>query len=162
MIYTGDAPKSLLSANKKFSKNQKEAKEVFEYYAANKRSIFDIERIRENQDLHRGSWKKMENEANNGRMTQIEDELVEIGKVNILHYPIISKVTKDMESTLIRMPLSFTIKDNSAKSNNVRKEQRLAIIQQKLNEKYVKPLQESITQQVLLENQIDPTQPMDN
>jgi hypothetical protein len=162
MIYTGDAPKSLLSANKKFSKNQKEAKEVFEYYAANKRSIFDIERIRENQDLHRGSWKKMEREANNGRMTQIEDELVEIGKVEILHYPIISKVTKDMESTLIRMPLSFTIKDNSAKSNNVRKEQRIAIIQQKLSEKYVKPLQESITQQVLLENQIDPTQPMDN
>lgn len=161
-MITGDNPKSLLSANKKFSSNQKEAKIVFEHFAQKKRVPSEIERIRENQELHTGRWTKLEQFENNGRISLIEDEVVEIGKVQIHHYPIISKVTNDMRAQLIRAGLSFSIKDNSAKANNVRKEQRLAIVQKSIIDKQLRPLQDSITQEVMLENNISPSQPMDN
>lgn len=161
-IILGNEAKSIVTTNKKFSNDYKEAKNIFEYYASNRRGAEEIDRIMENLDLHQGRWHRMESFENNGLSSIIDDEAVEIGKVKIQHYPIVNKVTQSMVATLIRLGLSYNIKDNSAKANNLRKERRLQVLFQKLQEKYINPIQEAVTQQVMLEQGIQPNVPMDN
>ena len=161
-IVLGSDAKSIVSTNKKLSNDNKEAKNIFEYYASHTKSAREIDRINENLDLHQGRWAKMEAYENNGLASIIDDEIIELGKVHILHYPIVNKVTQSMVANLIRLGLSYNVKDNSAKANNVRKERRLQIVAQKLQEKYIKPMQDAVTQQVMLEQGIQPNVPMDN
>lgn len=157
-----NAPKSLPSQKKKFSNDFKAAKEVFEFYARNRRAASEVSRIRENFDLHVGRWTNLERFEGNGYTMQMDDELVEVGKLEILHYPIVNRVTSSMLSDLIKMGLSYNIKDNSAQANNLRKEKRLQIVNAALTEKYIKPLQEEISAQVMQESGADTTQPMDS
>lgn len=162
MAIVGTEPRSLLSDKKKNASNQKAAKEVFEFYANNYRPTHEVERIKENMDLHVGRWPQLENFQENGVSTTIDGHSVEIGKIQVLHYPIVNRVTASMVTDLIRMGLSYTIKDNSSKANNLRKEKRLQIINSMLTEKYVKPLQQSITEQVMQSYGVSESTPMDN
>jgi hypothetical protein len=154
-------PNKVLSTSKKNAVDNKAAKEVFEFYAMNRRPMSDLYRFRENYDLHVGRWTTLEEYANTGHHTVVGDEVVEVGKVDILHYPIINRVTASMVSDLIKMGLSYNIKDLSASANSMRKEKRLEIIKQAINEKYIAPIQQAIASQVMQEQGVDTTAPMD-
>lgn len=130
------------------------AKEVMDYYDHTYEHNEDrIRKINENFLLHSGRWPAIEELAVSSEI-QLQHENIVLGGGKLRHYPVIDRISKSVVGDLMVRPLIPIIKDMSAKARNQRDRAKLDIVKNYIQQQFIEPRMQMITQQILAENGI--------
>lgn len=111
-----------------------------------------LERIRVNTDLANGRGDTLMNNDTQFRTQKIDTEAIQSGINPVRHLPVINQIYDAMVGEQLRASLKFTTIDASGYSTTMRQKKRLDLNQQWIKDNVVKPVQDRITMQVMIEN----------
>lgn len=140
-----------LSDTKKSANDFALAKDVMDYYDhLYEHSDERIRKLNENFLLHSGRWPEIERMSVTSEI-QLEHENITLGGGALRHYPVLDRISKSVVGDLMVRPLIPIIKDMSAKARNQRDRAKLEIVKNYIQEQFIAPNIERVTQQIMME-----------
>lgn len=113
-------------------------------------------RIQMNYDLYNGQGETaMRSFGEQTGFEELIDEGFSAGYENIQHHPIIDQIAKALVGEQQLRPFTPIAVDSSEYSLNARKLKRLQLLQERIQQTIISPLQEQIIQQYLIDNKIE-------
>ena len=113
------------------------------------------ERLKMNYDLYNGHGQSAMEHFSDEFSYELAEEGITSDLEGIKHYPIQDQVAKSMVGEQQRRKLKPVAVDVSKYSSNMRKKKRLELIQEKIQETVLNPLNKEVTMEYMRKNQIE-------
>lgn len=130
------------------------AKDMMDYYdqvyACDEKRV---SKLSENYLLHSGRWPAIESMSVSTSI-QLEHENIVLGGGMLRHYPVLDRVSKSVVGDLMVRPLIPIVKDMSSKARNQRDRAKLEIVKSYIQQQFIEPRIQMVTQQVMMESGI--------